>query len=254
MAAHNPSMRVDWSDMGRLYPGLKWIWTALFTVAIFGPASTFLVSPEQRPVITKAYLHVLSTWGVPGSVLLVILVALTLWSRASVREHRLREQFVLAKEATRVSPEDFGFVRRQLADPVEPGDRPFYEQIYIPRKLARIAPDGLPPPGPPLEEDPIVNYLHSGQSVLLIGRPYDGKTRTMFEVLRRLGGFEVIRPRAEGVVYSHLRSVLRGKSVAVVLDDLAEFRNLAARELLDQLKRAVGQDGRVLIFASCRDG
>ena len=136
------------------------------------------------------------------------------------------------KSAGRLRPEDFGFVRHQPADRPGPFERPYYERIYVSRRATRIPSAGVAPAGPPFGEETLVNYLRIGEHLLLIGQPYDGKTRTMFERVRRLEGFEVLKPPAVGVVSLNALSFYKGKRVMLLFDDLGEFRSIGSKEFV----------------------
>lgn len=208
--------------MHRLYPVLKYtlltVLIPLLAASLLGTCVSGLAFESGSCSLQHDVLRSLATYGPWALFAFLFLLALTLDARRDYLDHRASQQFSLVKPAELLEPEDFGFERAPAGASIGPGRRPFYA-TYVPRK-ARAE-----PPADPLarsyDEDALAEELRSGASFVLLGQPLDGKSRTLFEVLSKLNGRQVIRPYlSRGTPGDDALSLAEGEDVILLLEDL----------------------------------
>ena len=143
-----------------------------------------------------------------------------------VIQERARQQqaFALLRPASTLRPEDLSF---QPLDPgvrSDPGGyRPLYP-VYIRRQAVphdRIAARN---PQPVYDEAALARALRDGRSVLFLGQPLEGKSRVVYDIVKRLHEFFVLRPYKERPVPpDEAFAILAGQRVVLMLDDLNEY-------------------------------
>jgi hypothetical protein len=184
---------------------------------------------------------------------------LTIWSWISEnrrQEARLesgrRQRFAVAKAIEELEPSDFGFQVVRHGDRPDPRYRPYYDE-YISREAVPYDQIGLKEPTSVYDEDAIKDALREGKGFVLLGQPLDGKTRMLYEVVRRLPEYWVVRPGDTPTPSEAAFEIFEGRRVVFVLDDLngytqgiPDLKEFAAR--LDQ--RAISW----AVAATCRDG
>lgn len=152
------------------------------------------------------------------------ILAFLSWYTYSIRnEEELRNQYGLFKEARKLEPEDLGFQRIQPGETVKGVLRPYYD-AYISRTAIpydrkddeEIVIDS----SQSYTEEQLREYLEHSSGLLLIGGPTEGKTRTLFEILRKLPGFIVIKIRQGAEPGEAALEFLKGKKVVWLVDDL----------------------------------
>ena len=102
-------------------------------------------------------------------------------------------------------------------------------------------------------EKDLVATLEEGYSILVIGAPMEGKTRTVFEVVKRLGGFTVITPKRERLPSDNALQLLAGKKVVCLINDLNSYTH-AQWDVLALMERISGIASCCAVAATCRDG
>jgi hypothetical protein len=120
-------------------------------------------------------------------------VALVAW-RHQDREklEAKRSAFLVFKAAQELQPEDLRFQRVEPGARLKPGFRPFHDKYIERLAVSRVDPGriGVAGEAPKSQttwtERALVEELRAGRGVLLIGKPIEGKTRTMFEMVRAL--------------------------------------------------------------------
>lgn len=129
------------------------------------------------------------------------------------------EQYELFKEAAKLQPEDLSFQRINPGEIVKPGFRPYHD-TYIARKAI---PYDQRKKGSPeniyLEKD-LIQSLKNFRSLLLIGKPTDGKTRTLYEIIRQLPQVIVIKIKPDQEPDECALNLLKNKNVLWLMDDL----------------------------------
>jgi tetratricopeptide (TPR) repeat protein len=182
----------------------------------------------------------------------LLLLGLTLDARRDDLYHRASEQFALVKPAENVEPGDFGFAVATPGEAVGPQRRPFYD-AYVARRASVEALDGSD--ARPYEEDELAQELRSERGFVLLGQPLDGKSRTLYEVLSRLNGYQIVKPSlSEGMPGEDAVLLLvGGKDVILLLEDLHEY--VGAQIDLPELYGALGKyASSCVVAATCRDG
>jgi hypothetical protein len=115
------------------------------------------------------------------------------YQERSEEEQRLRQYFALFKPASELCPEDLGVQRCTFGESINPRYRPLYS-TYVHRRA--VAYDDLADQDGHdiVDEIHIAQELSRGRGFVLLGRPLDGKTRTLYEIVRQLAGYYVVRP------------------------------------------------------------
>ena len=75
----------------------------------------------------------------------------------------------------------------------------------------------------PYTEQDLTTLVEQGNSILLIGNPTEGKTRTLLEVIRDLKSFVVICLRLDRSPSNNPLELLKDKKVLWLLDDLNTY-------------------------------
>jgi tetratricopeptide (TPR) repeat protein len=243
----------------RLYQPLKWFWG----VALVGVATSLSATALDK-ILFGSNLYItqwgwvyIYHYGVWIGLITTCFVALTL---AAVRSHRERDvekrrfkEFLRCKPTSELLPADFGYQSLNLGEEPNPHYRP-YHQIYIQRSFTSH--DGITEDTNPTvyTEDEVRQALSKGRDVLLLGQPLEGKTRTLYEILKRMDGYTVLSPYKErDVPEDDLFSTLEGCRVVLVLDDLNEYAT--ARIDLQEFCHKLDRNAEFWVIAgTCRTG
>jgi tetratricopeptide (TPR) repeat protein len=238
----------------RLLAFAKWFWGAIVLTLGLGVLTNLLFS-AIRPEIAAIF----RATALPFGLFLAAMTGLTIWSWISEnrrQEARLesgrRQRFAVAKAIEELEPSDFGFQVVRHGDRPDPRYRPYYDE-YISREAVPYDQIGLKEPTSVYDEDAIKDALREGKGFVLLGQPLDGKTRMLYEVVRRLPEYWVVRPGDTPTPSEAAFEIFEGRRVVFVLDDLngytqgiPDLKEFAAR--LDQ--RAISW----AVAATCRDG
>jgi hypothetical protein len=130
----------------------------------------------------------------------------------------------LALPVEDLRPEDLRF------QPVEPGEdadrrrRPFYS-FYVPRKAVERPSGRNPAPPRSFDEGDLAERLRAGEGFVLLGQPLDGKSRALYEVLKKLPDRLVVSPSSSGGLPDPkaLARLVDGHEVVLLLEDLNEY-------------------------------
>ncbi|MGF1471993.1 MAG: tetratricopeptide repeat protein [Rubrobacteraceae bacterium] len=96
--------------------------------------------------------------------------------------------------------------------------------------------------------------MQNGDGFVLQGPPTDGKSRTLYEIIPRMKGYEVLRPKiGEVPTEDGIRLLLKGHKAVLLLDDLTNYvgAQLNLRELGERLDRCSVEWA---VASTCRDG
>jgi hypothetical protein len=99
-----------------------------------------------------------------------------------------------------------------------------------------------------------VELLRNGKGFTLQGQPTDGKSRTIYEVIRRMDGYHVVSPKLkDGLSHEDIGLLLKGRKIVLLLDDLTNYvgAGLDLRELGKSLNR---NQVSWVVASTCRDG
>ena len=99
------------------------------------------------------------------------------------------------QSATKLRPEDFGFQVLSPGQRSDPGRRPFYP-TYISRSAVDMRTNRT------YDDKSWIEELRQGRSFVLFAEPLGGKSRTLFEIAKRMEGYEILSPKKGGVVPS----------------------------------------------------
>jgi tetratricopeptide (TPR) repeat protein len=258
--------------MWRLFPYLRWFWGAVVVTIILGAANNLLFAPIRDEVSVFLRVH-----RPLISLSLLMMGVLTLWSwidkrgkqreeetqrqykekererhEQAERERQLSQNFALFKPAQELRPEDLGFRMLRRGAVPDPRYRPHYE-VYIPRKAAPYDGISLADYQQTYDENKLAQSLEQGRGFVLVGQPLSGKSRTLYETVRRLVGYHVIRPADGPTPSDEAFAILKGHRVILFLEDL----NSHAPGVPD-LKEFSGKLSQYAetwaVAAACRDG
>jgi hypothetical protein len=184
--------------------------------------------------------------------LFVVFVALSLFLWRREQTARWRDEFKILVPSEQLSPVHLGF--EVVSAGVEPADttrRPFVQDAYVPRVAIRYDESHLETPRT-FNEIELRTMLEEGRSILLMGQPTEGKTRTLYEIAKALKGYLVVQPK-ERLPSTEAMKLLQGKKVLCLFDDI----NAAIEKRIDPFEfyQAVQQvAGYRALAAACRDG
>jgi tetratricopeptide (TPR) repeat protein len=220
--------------------------TAVGVLAIF-PIASNLTSNWLVDLLNQR------TWLAPMLwVGLFAFIVAWLWLRRGARQAQLHNEFALIVPSEKLRPEHLQF--EEVAARVEPADptrRPYVEGVYVPRVAIRDSEqaDGR---ARNYTEAELRSFLEEGRSILLIGKPTEGKTRTLFEITRTLKGYLVVQPQ-DPLPSPAAMELLRGQKVLCLFDDI----NTAVEKRIDLLafyQQVQQLAGDRALAAACRDG
>jgi tetratricopeptide (TPR) repeat protein len=180
-------------------------------------------------------------------------IALFAWSsHLAQRRERLRAEFDLHTTSEALTPEDVGFKTATTGDVVKQPRRPYYS-AYIPRIAIPYADRHLPEPSVIRTEGDLLATLERGESMLLVGVPTEGKTRTLFELVKRTRGFVVVRPKRDAPPSDEAIALLSGCKVICLLDDINSYSGTPI-DLGDFFRRVADIATSCVIAGATRDG
>ncbi len=237
--------------MWRLYPVLGWIWLTVIIAGVAIPTvlGCTVLATEDGCNASRA----LRSTGPIVVAGLALLATLTLVSWHSFRRHTAEVQFSLAKPVESLRPEDLSFQRAESGDQGDPYRRP-HHPMYIPRTAVPFDQLARKNPQPRYSEDGLAAELRCGRSVLLLGQPLEGKSRTLYEVLKRLDSHIVVTPILDRPVPSDdAFRILKGRRTILLLNDLTDLVDRPI-DLKLFVEKAAGAAKSLTIAATCRSG
>ncbi len=237
--------------MWRLFPFLKWICTSalIFEMVLAVVVDCQFLNPDQR----CNAVGVLRTGGWYLVLGVVVLLSITVATRRSHRSHEAEAQFSLVKATEKLRPEDLSFQGVEQGAPLGSTRRPFHS-TYIQRTAVPHQRLGDKQPRPVYSDADLVAELQRGRSLLLIGQPLEGKSRTLYELLKRLKGHIVVRPIPDRPVPpDDVFTPFKGNHVVLLLDDLTDFLGKSV-DLKLFVERLEQHSASTVITATCRDG
>lgn len=229
------------SNFSRVWPLLWFVWSTIIIGGVVNIYSSKLAELKDSRLIA----YMLIGLSILGS---LSLTAYRAWLR-----QKKEEQFELVVQAKSLKPEDFGFDstpgRRKPARTL----RPYTQSIYIPRSAVAYTDRHKSEFPRTYTEDDLAKALYTGESILVIGKPLEGKTRTLYEVCRRLHDFVIVRPRTDLAPNDDAVELFARKNVLFVLDDL-QFYTAAAAEFSKLRDRVEAIAAKVSVVATCQQG
>jgi tetratricopeptide (TPR) repeat protein len=246
--------------MRKLYPYLKWVWAVPISAWVLASLiSACFIGPFQgeEGCQWRQGLDFMEAYGLWVVLTLLVLAGLTFFAWRDRRHHEAHEGFALITPAEKLSPGDLDFKVAKSGEPVPEDQRPFYESIYVSRVAVPYHERVEENPQPRYDEAELVNYLEGGdgRGFVLLGPPLDGKSRSLYEIVRRMEGYTVVVPKPTGEVPDEeaFSLLLEGERVVLLLDDLTRYvdAEVDLREFWKRLRRYASLR---VVASTCRDG
>jgi len=184
------------------------------TVVVF-PVATNLVSNDlsdwlrSRPAMS---------WVIKLAAAVIGIGLAFVWLRSE--RDRLKKEFGVFADAEKLRPEDVGFeVVAAGGDTADSMKRPYVNGVYVPRHAVRWDERHAAKPSITYNEGSLLAELRDGNNILLVARPTDGKTRTLYEIVRQLHGWVVVKPMSPPPSADAFE-LLRNKDVVCLFDDI----------------------------------
>ncbi len=255
--------------MRKLFRPLKWLWVAL----LLGGVALPLMSDCLRGLILgqgcapwRPALSFMSAYGLWVGLILLALALLTFLARQDDRRYQTceedreqsreaRKRFDLLKPTKDLRPEDLGFQVLEAGEPLIQDRRPFYEFAYVSRVAVPYERRADRNPQPRFEEEALVRSLREGKGFVLLGPPLDGKSRTLFDVVKRMDEYEILIPKKDEKVpdETDFSLLLEDHQIVLLLDDLTQY--VASYTDLQDLGKRLSNHARTWVVAcTCRDG
>ena len=225
-------------------------WTATAVVCVSVAAAVAF------PIVGNLVSAALQEWVFANPLRSFVVVAVLLGGGV-IANRRLRtraqeSEFGLFVRTEDLTPEHLGF--EVVAPRVESTDlsrRPYVTGVYV-HRVAVPYTKRKDAAAREFDERQLLTILEEGYSFLLIGAPTEGKTRTLFEVCRRLRGFIVVKPKVPSPSDGALE-LLRGKDVLCLFDDVNASIG-AGIDLFAFYQRVARVANLRPIAAACRNG
>lgn len=231
---------------------LTWFLGVVFAVFFVGPGASHvynIVSAEQPSAFLT---RTTANWYVP-LVGVLLVCGLALISRDAKTKFRRESQYALVRPVSKLCPFDLGFETVQPGHHPDPHHRPYYD-LYIPRTLTPQSSEYLANRRPSYDEARIEQALIEQRSVIIVGSPLQGKTRSLYELLKRLHNYHIIIPiRDKAAPDDDAFLCVKNKNVILLLDDLESY--VGAVLDLPAFCRGLNEFAASwVVAASCRDG
>jgi len=103
-------------------------------------------------------------------------------------------------------------------------------------------------------EATLAQGLKDGVGFILLGQPLSGKSHTLYNIIKRMDEFDVVKPlKNEQSFLDDAFSLLEGRKVVLLLDDLNDWVNTTT-DLLDFRDKLSCHAASCVVAATCRDG
>jgi tetratricopeptide (TPR) repeat protein len=264
---------VGWLEgIRRIYKPLRWLLVGFLLLLVAVPLLQQCVlgilqgkSCKWQP--TWSFFTANYLWVVPLLVLLVGLLIIS-WRAAIYYQTRQRQQerlqqarqrFELLTPVSELSPEDLNFRVIGPEEDTPQYGRPFNETVYVSRTAAPYDQRGAKNPQPPYDEASLIRSLQAStdfNGFLLIGPPLDGKSRTLYEIAKRMAGCLIVRPDPYKEVPNDqdFSLLLKDQKVIVLLDDLTKYAQEDTLNLRAFVERLREHASWWAVASTCRDG
>jgi tetratricopeptide (TPR) repeat protein len=254
--------------MWSLYRLLRLLWYVVVTVLVGGTAVGVLGNCRFSSLsLQDCAQRLLGDLQDPFLIAIVItlltLGALFFFAASAQRRRTVSKKFELLKPASELRPEDLGFrvveAEAEEEDPIEHShraQRPFYESAYVPRLAVCYRQRNHQHPEPWCDEEDLAEALRQSESFVLIGAPEDGKTRTLYEIVRQMNAYEVLVPKVDKEEIpekADLYFLFKGKRIILLLDDLYAYKN-HEKALITLGKKLSECDVSWTIASTCQNG
>lgn len=239
--------------VGRIFRPIVWTAGILITVFVVGPLGSLVYEqlydeplPRTIDTIQRSW-----PWGLAAA---LAIAAMGIVSYKARRSTERRSQFAFVRPASDLAPVDFGFQVMDVGGASDdPTRRPLYP-TYKKRRFSTFDPFLDPSHADSYTETELLQIIRNGRGFVLVGQPLEGKSRTLFEVVRRATEFTVVKPlRDRPAPASDAFCEFRGKQVVLLLEDLNDYVGspMDVRSFCESLSERCGT---CVIVATCRDG
>jgi tetratricopeptide (TPR) repeat protein len=230
-------------------------WSAL------SPYATAAVLLLVQPITTNLWSSDIQDWYQIhrwwlNSLVVAGCVTWAIFQRQHARS-ALKQEFALFTESIQLLPEHFNFAQTargvSLRHLSQPTLRPFVPGVYVSRVMEYF--DSKKRALRPLafNERDLRSLIAEGESILIVGQPTEGKSRTMYETLRGLDGYLVVSPPRGGNPSDKALELLRGRKVVCLVDDVNQSM-LFDIDVVGFYNKVARSAGQTSLFASCRSG
>ena len=227
---------------------MRWLATTLwsaFAMIVIGGAVNILSNPVGDWVKDRLHLEL----ALQLSALVGLAAAL---AQIGARRSKLRGEFDLFTSSDALKPRDVGFVRANPEEAAKRMLRPYFP-TYIPRTAIQYSEHQSQQASRVYDEAQLLQILERGESLLLVGIATEGKTRSLFELVRRLKGRLVVRPHRDRPPSDDALALLKGKDVVCLFDDINKYAGTPT-DLLGFTQRVAAQAKRSTVAGACRAG
>jgi tetratricopeptide (TPR) repeat protein len=243
--------------MWRLYPYMKVLWASALLIGgvvlelitgILGNCLFALFLQSSTCTLKWDILISLRPYVFWTSLPFLALGGLHLGVRRSHTLYRARASFALLKGATEIRPEDFGFQVLKSGEQAGSRRRPFYP-TYISRTASTKDSNKT------YDEEGLVDQLKASKGFVLLSSPLSGKSRTLYEVAKRMQGYKLLSPMKSREVPEDrtFSMLLKGRQVILLLEDLNDYISSGTplQEIASKLDRCGAQ---WTVASTCGDG
>lgn len=181
-----------------------------------GPIGDWLLKDERASALRLA--------GV--AIVLALLGGVTMIWVVKARRQERAEEFALCKDSRQLLPADLGYEEVERGTASSPRTRPYHSRYLARRaRVDRASSRASISVGSVLAESELRSHVAAGHSLLFIGPPTDGKTRTALECLRSLEGVAVVMPHLSREPSAAAIADFAGRDVVLLVDDLHQWHS-----------------------------
>ncbi|MEI2769070.1 MAG: tetratricopeptide repeat protein [Nitrosomonas sp.] len=167
-----------------------------------------------------------------------------------LNRQELEHEYKLIKKTKDLKPKDLNFKELEPRETLKDSERPYFK-IYINREATPY--EASEAKKIFYTENDLAELLKQGSNILLIGNPTEGKTRTVFEVIKRLSDFLVISLPINSSLSDKALQLLKKKKLIWLFDDLNTHDN-DNYDFNHNLNRIKEITSLCVLIATCRDG
>lgn len=239
------AQKVTVRRLATLWPIVQYLWAAVALAFLVGIAVNLVFGTPRQDI-----LDALARYQPVVFVAALALGTLTAATRLSHRQAQVRalaNEYALLVMASDLRPKDLGFGRQEDAAARRPYHEPYIHRTFTRLEGSRVA--NLP------DEAALAGELLAGRGFAIVGEPTDGKTRTLYEVLKdvRLRHYMICRPLTSRTPSEQGLRLLQRRRVLLLLDDINDYAGSAV-DLVWLRARISGLAAQCVVAATCRDG
>jgi tetratricopeptide (TPR) repeat protein len=209
--------------MWRLHSFLKQMWGTFWALVLalvgsglfeWGRGNQLRPAPEVAAVLLAD-----GKWILLG---FLGMGALSLWIQRDWIRHQALDHFDLLKAATKLLPKDLGFEVPERGKAFDSHSRPFHPRTYICRRFVDEDAVAALDPDPVYSEKDLIQALRRGDKLLLLGQPLEGKSYTLYELVKQMKGHDIVVPSKKSCSDDAFK-ILRKRRTILLLEDLGSY-------------------------------